>query len=267
MLGLSPDPEKYLHAASLMWCAGIWLILALCGFWLQVSNAWVYVTDEPESPPIVVWGIVMGFMFWPTRAEWSLWTSRRRIWRTFVRVLAAGWVPVLWRDVLLANILSSLVKPLVDINHSVCFSITETFFEEGQRLESLTQNVPIDECGCLPGFGYDHISQSCLEDHPKLNESEVYLWCNEDNGGDVDLCNAYFTLDAVVTFLPYYFRFSQQVRRYIDSGFTSKRDLVNAGKYSTSLAVVTLSWLDHTYTKLWTDGKHVDKWDVLRIAT
>ena len=41
-----------------------------------------------------------------------------------MRVLGAGWVPVLWRDVLLANILSSLVKPLVDINHSVCFSLT-----------------------------------------------------------------------------------------------------------------------------------------------
>jgi hypothetical protein len=105
--------------------------------------------------------------------------------------------------------------------------------------------VPIDECGCLPGFGYDHVSQSCLEGNAKLNASEVYMWCNEDNGGDVDLCTEYFTLDAVVTFLPYYFRFAQQVRRYIDSGFTSKRDLVNAGKYSTSLAVVTLSWMDH----------------------
>jgi len=62
VLGLSPHPEKYLHASSLMWCAAIWSILSLCGFWLQVSNAWVYLTDEPESPPIVVWSIVLGFM-------------------------------------------------------------------------------------------------------------------------------------------------------------------------------------------------------------
>ena len=261
VLGLSPHPEKYLHGTSVMCCAAMWSILALCGFWLQVSNAWVYVTDEPESPPVLVWGVIVGFLLLPTRAPWSLWTSRRRILRTFVRVLAAGWVPVLWRDVLLANILSSLVKPLVDLNHSVCYAWTETFFEEGQRLESLTLNVAIDECGCLPDFGFDPVSRSCLEGAPALNKTEVRLWCDEGDG-EKDLCEEYFTLDAVVTFLPYYFRFAQQVRRYIDSGFRSKRDLVNAGKYSTSLAVVTLSWLDHTFTSRWTGGAKVDKWDI-----
>ncbi len=262
VLGLSPHPEKYLHASSLMWCAAIWSILSLCGFWLQVSNAWVFVTDEPESPPVVVWGMVVGFLMLPTTASWSLWTSRRRILRTFVRVLGAGWVPVLWRDVLLANIISSLVKPLVDINHSACFAWTETFFEEGQRRESLTLNVPIDECGCLPGFGFDHMSRTCVEGAPALNKSAALLWCDERDGNGKDLCEEYFTLDAVVTFLPYYFRFAQQVRRYIDSGLKSKRDLVNAGKYSTSLAVVTLSWMDHTYTSRWTGGAKVSKWDI-----
>jgi hypothetical protein len=262
VLGLSPHPEKYLHASSLMWCAAIWSILSLCGFWLQVSNAWVFVTDEPESPPVLVWGMVAGFLLLPTTATWSLWTSRRRILRTFVRVLGAGLVPVLWRDVLLANIISSLVKPLVDINHSVCYAWTETFFEEGQRLESLTLNIPIDECGCLPDYGYDHVSRECVEGYPALNESALLLWCDESDGDEKDLCEEYFTLDAVVTFLPYYFRFAQQVRRYIDSGFKSTRDLVNAGKYSTSLAVVTLSWMDHTYTSLWTGGAKVSKWDI-----
>ena len=262
VLGISPHPEKYLHASSLMWCAAIWSTLALIGFWLQVSHAWVYVTDEPESPPVVVWGLVVGFMMLPTTAPWSLWTSRRRILRTFVRVLAAGWVPVLWRDVLLANIISSLVKALVDINHSACYAWTETFFEEGQRLESLTLNIPIDECGCLSHYAFDHVSKSCVEGAPPLNESDIERWCAEDDGEEKDLCEEYFTLDAVVTFLPYYFRFAQQVRRYIDSGFKSTRDLVNAGKYSTSLAVVTLSWMDHTYTSLWTGGAKVSKWDI-----
>ena len=37
-----------------------------------------------------------------------------------------------------------------------------------------------------------------------------------------------FTADAVVTFLPYYFRFMQQLRRYYDS--KKKMELVNALK-------------------------------------
>ena len=31
----------------------------------------------------------------------------------------------MWRDVLLANVISSLVKPLVDLNHFACYSWTE----------------------------------------------------------------------------------------------------------------------------------------------
>ena len=34
VLGLSPDPEKYLHASSLLWCASLWSIGMLISFWL-----------------------------------------------------------------------------------------------------------------------------------------------------------------------------------------------------------------------------------------
>ena len=86
----------------------------------QVSHAWTYITTEPESPPIVLSGLILGFMLLPSKASWSLFSSRRRFCRTLLRVFCAGFVPVLWRDVLLANVLSSLVKPLVDINHALC---------------------------------------------------------------------------------------------------------------------------------------------------
>ena len=135
-------------------------------------------------------GLILGFMLLPSKASWSLFSSRRRFCRTLLRVFCAGFVPVLWRDVLLANVLSSLVKPLVDINHALCcapsaFSLpfcperrtqvlislhavstdalTESFFEEGQRLESIRLNVPIDDCGCLPGLGYSSAAHACVE--------------------------------------------------------------------------------------------------------
>jgi hypothetical protein len=68
-------------------------------------------------------------------------------------------------------------------------------------------------------------------------------------------------MDAAVTFLPYWWRFCQQLRRYWDSNFKSKRDAVNAGKYFTSLCVVSFSWADHTYSAEYA-GHHLTKWDI-----
>ena len=103
-------------------------------------------------------------------------------------------------------------------------------------MEALKLNLPIDPCGCLPGFGWVDSAATvtggeCIEGAPTSVEGA----CE-----DTDFCNHYFTMDAVVTFLPYYFRFAQQLRRYYDG--RKKRELVNAAKYFSSLCVVTLSW-------------------------
>eukprot|EP01050_Picozoa_sp_SAG11_P007733 SAG11_NODE_654_length_7909_cov_7.701280_6_plen_277_part_00 len=230
--------------------------------WPQASHAWLYVTDEPESPPVAVWVVVLCFLLLPTRARWSLWSSRRRLLRTFVRVLGAGFFPVMWRDVLLANIVSSLVKPLVDINHFVCYSMTESFFEEGDSGEALKLNVEVDACGCLPGFGWDNSSRlegspgECVEGFVTHGVQDC-----QTNGQDIDYCNQYFQLDALVTFLPYWFRFCQQLRRFGASNYKSKRDLVNAAKYFSSLCVVSFSWADHIFTAEYA-GHAVGKWDI-----
>ena len=140
-------------------------------------------------------------------------------------------------------------------------ALTESFFEEGHRLESIRLNVPIDDCGCLPGLGYSSAAHACVEGSTtNVTEANACLvrW---KTPGEQEFCNNYSWLDALVTFLPYYFRFAQQCRRYVDSGFQSRRDLCNAGKYSTSLAVVTLSWADHTFTADYV-GHPVSKWDI-----
>eukprot|EP01047_Picozoa_sp_COSAG01_P059536 COSAG01_NODE_7162_length_3324_cov_2.125891_2_plen_568_part_00 len=262
VLGLSPSAQQYLHPSTVLLLASVWSVAALLSFWVQVSHAWVWLTSEPESPPIVVWVLVLGFFCFPSRASWSLWSTRRRIVRTLGRVLMAGFVPVMWRDVLLANILSSLVKPLVDLNHFICYSTTESFFEEGHSGLALKLGLPIDGCGCLTtqGMGYSSTIGGCAEGHT-TNSTEQELCLQADEQGEMDKCNDYSTFDAVVTFLPYWFRFMQQCRRYIDSKCESKKDLVNAGKYFTSLCVVTLSWADHTFSSQYA-GHDLSKWDV-----
>jgi hypothetical protein len=188
VLGTSPDPRYYLHPSSILTFSAVWSILALSCFWLQVSHAWIYVTDEPESPPVLLWGLLVGFLFLPTRRDWTLPTTRLRLLRTFVRVLLAGLVPVMWRDVLLANILSSLVKPLVDLNHFVCYSWTESFFEEGHGAEALKLNLVLDECGCMPNFGFSSHSHGCVPGG-HTNFTEVADCDEEDSATNMDYCN------------------------------------------------------------------------------
>ena len=86
----------------------------------------------------------------------------------------------------------------------------------------------------------------------------------EATGQDIDACNQYFQLDALVTFLPYWFRFLQQLRRYASSGYTSRRDLANAAKYFSSLCVVSLSWADHASQEAGGSvGHKLSKWALL----
>ena len=46
---------------NLRWLMEQTSMLALFSFWLQASHAWRYVTDEPESPPILVFDNALPF--------------------------------------------------------------------------------------------------------------------------------------------------------------------------------------------------------------
>ena len=251
---------RYLYPSTVLMFACLWAIMALFAFWVQVSHAWTFFTDEPEAPPLIVWGVVIGFLFLPTKSEWSCWSTRRRFLRTLGRVLLAGFVPVMWRDVLLANILSSLVKPLVDINHFACYSWTESFFEEGNAALAMKLGLPIDDCGCVPGYGFSSHADTCVSGG-HTNSTEAGVCTQQDSTDELEFCNQYSSFDALVTFLPYWFRFAQQCRRWIDSSFKSKRDLINAGKYFTSLCVVSLSWADHMLSSNYA-GRSLSKWEI-----
>ena len=67
---------------------------------------------------IVFFNEILVCFFLPTKR--LLGTTRRMLQCTLGRVLCAGFFPVIFRDVMTGDILTSMVKPMNDLGHLSC---------------------------------------------------------------------------------------------------------------------------------------------------
>eukprot|EP01043_Picozoa_sp_COSAG02_P042279 COSAG02_NODE_3582_length_6531_cov_4.696206_6_plen_385_part_00 len=108
ILQTSPAEQCYLHPSQLVEVAAIWTVLLLSAFWIQASNTIIEKDIAFTTPPVVVWCIVLVLFCMPcgTQSARFLHSSRAMLKRTIARVLTAPFHPVIFRDVLLGDILT-----------------------------------------------------------------------------------------------------------------------------------------------------------------
>lgn len=266
VLQTSADATRYRHASEIAWAAGTWTMLLLSAFWLQASRY-----SPPgcsgtlcELPPVVVW-LLVAVAFW-LPGERLLGSSRRMLQRTLGRVLCAPLFPIVFRDVLVGDILTSLVRPMVDLGHLSCYFVSKI---GGRALASAPEVnatalalLETDGCGCPVGQGWSLETGGChasLAEHwghtqeaaacgALLGEAQGTVAAREEH------CTQYNPwLDTVIALLPYVIRLAQCLRRHVDSVraagdkgfFHSPTQLYNAAKYGSCIAVTALSWADH----------------------
>ena len=104
-------------------------MLLLLAFWLQASNRVLELHAEFQAPPICVWCCVAVAFVAPFGKQSGrfLWSTRAMLWRTIGRVLAAPFFPVRFRDVLVGDILTSMVVVGKDLVHFLCFLQADAF--------------------------------------------------------------------------------------------------------------------------------------------
>ena len=237
---LQTSAEHYLHSSEVVWVAGSWTVLLLCAFWLQASNYVLrYSALLRELPPVAVWVIVLVFFALPTKR--FLGTTRRMLQCTLGRVLCAGFFPVIFRDVMTGDILTSMVKPMNDLGHLSCYFYTEIGglvpIPHGVVNETAFLLEETDGCGCWPGTGWSLHSGGCsvadAENWGHAQETEacgVLMLESANSTLDVDdveeQCTRYNPwLDTAFALLPFIIRLVQvrfwteildDFRRFVD---------------------------------------------------
>lgn len=120
ILQTSGNAERYLKPAQVVWVAGTWTVLLLAALWLQASNYVLRYSELlRELPPVLVWMVVLAVFFMPGERFYG--SSRHMLQKTLGRVLCAGLFPVIFRDVMMGDILTSLGKPMNDLGHLSCY--------------------------------------------------------------------------------------------------------------------------------------------------
>jgi hypothetical protein len=120
ILQTSSSAEHYLKPAQVVWVAGTWTVLLLAAFWLQASNYVLRYSELlRELPPVLVWVIVLTAFFMPGERLYG--STRHMLQKTLGRVLMAGFFPVIFRDVMMGDVLTSLGKPFNDLGHLSCY--------------------------------------------------------------------------------------------------------------------------------------------------
>jgi hypothetical protein len=143
---LQTSERDYLHPSQLLWCAALWTIAVLAAFFLQASNAALAWTDHPGAPPLAAWGLGLALLVLP--APVLLHNSRRVLGETVGRVLLAPFPAVLFRDVLMGDILTSLVRPMCDFAHFSCFLLAgQTGDGTTQPQNATVLRLDVDACG------------------------------------------------------------------------------------------------------------------------
>ena len=270
---LQTSAHHYLQPPKLMWFGCVWALLLMSAFWAQafwekqsdINQLWL------EMPPVVVWVVVICIFLWPGQQFHS--TTRHMLQRTLGRVLCAGFFPVIFRDVLLGDILTSMVKPMSDLGHLGCFFYFEMeglhfANQDGEQVNVTSYQLQqTDGCGCLEGTGWSLTTGGCKSSLAErwgqdAEESACAILILEDpNVTSIDAddaeerCTQYNPWwDTVVTLLPFTLRLLQCMRRHVDAVrpgqgfFASPAQLYNACKYLSCILVTALSWADHMYT-------------------
>lgn len=139
------------------------------------------------------------------------WARRKHMWRALGRVVVAPCVPVKFLDTYVADVLSSMVKILLDALWSLCFFGTGDFVVSGRSRRHTSSLLP-----------------SCTQ-------SKLYSKL----------------LAPMVCLAPVWFRFAQCLRKHRDLENWSRIHLANAAKYALSMLVSLSSALEPTPSRLW----------------
>ena len=263
---LQTSASRYLHPSEVGAVGAVWTVLLLLAFWLQASNRVLELHAEFQAPPICVWCCVAVAFVAPFGKQSGrfLWSTRAMLWRTIGRVLAAPFFPVRFRDVLVGDILTSMVVVGKDLVHFLCFLQADAF---GSAVNSAFLNetavllASTDGCGCAKGQGWSMTERRCtvgaVEHHggaTEESECERMLAHSDlimDSGNEH--CKGYLGLDTLIALLPFWLRLLQCFRRHRDEAkaaaakgqATSFTQLWNAAKYGTCIVVTLLSYGDH----------------------
>jgi len=271
ILQTSASAERYLKPAQVVWVAGTWTVLLLMAFWLQASNYVLrYSALLRELPPVLVWVVVFTAFFMPGEQLYG--STRHMLQTTLGRVLCAGCFPVIFRDVLVGDILTSLGKPLNDLGHLSCYFYSEIGGlvpePRGEVNETAWSLEDTDGCGCVFGTGWSLERGGCrVSDASHWGQTREEEACGillleqsqlASSGLSLDDVEEHCTtynpwLDTLFAMLPYAIRLVQCVRRHVDAAkknggegfFHSPTQLYNACKYASCILVTMLSWIDH----------------------
>jgi hypothetical protein len=278
---LQTNPERYLHPSELVEFGAIWTVLLLLAFWLQASNAVLELDTVFQGPPIAVWCVVIAAFVMPfgkTTGHW-LWSSRHMLWSTLGRVFAAPFYPVLFRDVLVGDILTSMVGVGKDLAHFMCFLQADAFGSEyNAEFLNLTavSLLSTDACGCRKNEGWSLTEQRCTVEavahHRGTAEEQACARMVETGMMDTgsEHCKRYLGVDTWIALLPFWLRLLQCFRRHHDeakaarakgAATVSVTQLWNAAKYGTCIIVVFLSYADHVFVTSYPPPAEAASWD------
>ncbi|GBG34343.1 Xenotropic and polytropic retrovirus receptor 1-like [Hondaea fermentalgiana] len=208
------DRESTLSPAAICTSASAIIgIFLVC--WLMYSLKW------PFSDPLVIPGImyIASLCILLVPLDVLNRRGRERLLHTFVRVLMPLPTGVLFAEVLLGDIMTSLSKALADMQVSVCVLLSHSFTAE-DPFEAEIQG--------------SHI----------LRTSSTML--HEESCADS-------WLRPLITSLPFLLRFRQCIVAYRATG-QSFPHLVNAAKYASAFPVIWISAFAHQFPSINSDG-------------
>lgn len=204
-------------------CTSALIIMAIflvC--WLMYTLRWPF--SDPLVIPGVVYIISLCALFVPLDILNR--RGRERLLQTLFRVFIPLPSGVLFAEVVLGDIMTSLSKALADMQVSVCVLLSHSFTEETM----------------LTGGPFDAEISAAAPSHSYLRTSSTMLQSYEQSCSDS-------WLRPVITSLPFLLRFRQCIVAYHATGQAFPH-LVNAAKYASAFPVIWISTFAHQFPSI-----------------